>query len=156
VSIDLEGLGDGLSQSERLALHRAEPSCAGCHELMDPIGQAFEAFDAVGRFRTVDELGKPVDTTALISGTRDMDGSVSGAAELGQALAQSQEARECYVLQNFRFFYGRDKTEEDKCSMARLYQAFGDSQQNLSELFVALTQTDAFRYRPVVVPEASP
>ncbi|HVJ20110.1 MAG TPA: DUF1592 domain-containing protein [Polyangiaceae bacterium] len=153
VSVDLEGLGDGLSQSERLALHRAEPSCAGCHALMDPIGQAFESFDAVGRWRTVDELGKAIDTTAEISATRDMDGTVAGAAELGQKLALSQEARECYVLQNFRFFYGRDKVDADKCSLAQLYQAFDAGQHGLAELVVALTQTDAFRYRPVIVPE---
>ncbi len=154
VNVDLEGLGDDLSQSERLALHRAEPSCAGCHELMDPIGQAFESFDAVGRWRTVDELDKPIDTTAVISGTRDSDGTVASAAELGQKLALSQEARECYVLQNFRFFYGRDKTDADKCSMAQLYKAFDAGQHGLAELVVALTQTDAFRYRPVIVPEA--
>ncbi len=154
VNVDLEGLGDNLSQSERLALHRQEPSCAGCHELMDPIGQAFESFDAVGRWRTVDELDRPLDTTAVISGTRDADGTVASAAELGQKLALSQEARECYVLQNFRFFYGRDKTDADNCSMAQLYKAFDAGQHSLAELVVALTQTDAFRYRPVIVPEA--
>jgi hypothetical protein len=156
VNINLEGVGEGLSQSERLELHRAEPSCAGCHALMDPIGQAFEAFDAVGRWRSSDELGKPIDTTAVISGTRDADATVANAAELGQRLAQSQEARECYVLQNFRFFYGRDKAEVDQCSMAQLYKAFDGSQHNLVELLVALTQTDAFRYRSVVAPGVSP
>jgi hypothetical protein len=153
VNLDLEGLGEGLSQRDRLELHRTQPGCAGCHELMDPLGVVFESFDAVGRFRTEDEEGQPVNTSSTISHTLDSDGPVANAAELGQRLAQSEEARACYVLQNFRFFYGRDKTEADRCSMASLSLAFKESGYSLSELVVALTQTDAFRYRPVIVPE---
>ncbi len=154
VNLDLEGLGDGLSQRDRLELHRTQPGCAGCHELMDPLGVVFESFDAVGRFRTTDEDGQPVDTSSTITSTQDADGPVANAAELGQRLAQSEEARACYVLQNFRFFYGRDKTDADRCSMASLSVAFKESGYSLSELVVALSQTDAFRYRPVIVPEA--
>ncbi|WP_437876278.1 DUF1592 domain-containing protein [Sorangium sp. So ce513] len=153
VQLDLEGFGEGLSQRERLERHRTEASCAGCHELMDPLGVVFESFDAVGRFRTTDEAGRPVDTSSVIAHTRDANGPVASAAELGQRLAQSEEARACYVLQNFRFFYGRDRTEADRCSMATLSTAFKESGYSLSELVVALTQTDAFRYRPVTNPE---
>lgn len=153
VQLDLEGLGEGLSQRERLELHRTEPSCAACHNLMDPLGVVFESFDAVGRPRTTDEDGRPVLTSSDVSSTLDVGGSVANAAELGQLLAQSEQARACYVLQNFRFFYGRDKTDADRCSMAALSVAFKESGYSLSELVVALTQTDAFRYRPVIVPE---
>jgi Protein of unknown function (DUF1592)/Protein of unknown function (DUF1588)/Protein of unknown function (DUF1595)/Protein of unknown function (DUF1587)/Protein of unknown function (DUF1585) len=152
VQLDLEGLGSGLTQRQRLEKHRSEPSCAGCHTLMDPIGVVFEGFDAVGRPRTVDESGAAVDTSSDITATRDMNGPVANAAALGQALANSQEARDCYVLQSFRFFYGRDYQTADQCSMAQLFIAFRDSQQSLSELIVSLTQTDQFLYRPA--PEA--
>lgn len=153
VKLDLEGLGEGLSQRERLELHRSEPSCAGCHAMMDPLGVVFESFDAVGRARTTDEEGRPVATSSDISLTRDADGPVANAAELGQRLAQSEQARACYVLQNFRFSHGRDETDADRCSMAALSVAFKESGYSLSELVVALTQTDAFRYRPVITPE---
>ncbi|WP_437569971.1 DUF1592 domain-containing protein [Sorangium sp. So ce542] len=153
VQLDLEGLGEGLSQRERLERHRTDPTCAGCHQMMDPIGVVFESFDAVGRLRTADEDGKPVDTSSTIAYTRDIDGPVASAAELGQRLAESEEARACYVLQSFRFFYGRDRTDADRCSMAALSVAFQESGYSLSELVVALTRTDAFRYRPVIHPE---
>ena len=55
-------LGKNLSVRERLSEHRANPACAGCHNLMDPIGFALENYDAVGRWRTHEE-GKPVDAT---------------------------------------------------------------------------------------------
>jgi hypothetical protein len=152
VQLNLEALGDGLTQRERLEKHRTEPSCAGCHTLMDPIGVVFEGFDAVGRARTMDEGGKPVDTTSTITATHDMDGPVADVVALGKSLANSQEMRDCYLTQSFRFFYGRDFTSADQCSMAELLIAFRDGKQSLSELIVALTQTDQFLYRPA--PEA--
>lgn len=152
VQLDLEGLGSGLTQRQRLEKHREEPSCAGCHNLMDPLGVAFEGFDAVGRPRVVDESGAAVNTSSEITATKDLDGAVADAAALGQALAVSQDVRDCYVLQSFRFFYGRDYQAADQCSMAQLAIAFRDSKQSLSELIVALTQTDQFLYRPA--PEA--
>jgi hypothetical protein len=152
VQLDLEGLGEGLTQRQRLEKHRTEASCSGCHSLMDPLGVAFEGFDAVGRPRTVDEQGQPVELRTELTSTRDVDGPVAGLGELAQKLASSQEVRDCYVTQSFRFFYGRDAQPADQCSMAKLLVAFRDSQQSLSELIVSLTQTDAFLYRPA--PEA--
>lgn len=152
VQLDLEGLGEGLTQRERLQKHREVASCAACHTLMDPIGVVFEGFDAVGRARSVDESGKPVDLKTELSLTRDADGPLSGPNELGAKLANSQEVRDCYVMQSFRFFYGRDYSAADQCSMAELLLAFRDKKQSLSELIVALAQTDNFLYRPA--PEA--
>jgi hypothetical protein len=77
---------------------------------------------------------------------------VAGPTQLGEKLANSQEVRDCYVMQSFRFFYGRDYTLADQCSVAELSLAFRDKKQSLSELIVALTQTDHFLYRPA--PEA--
>ncbi|PYK62072.1 MAG: hypothetical protein DME21_07215, partial [Verrucomicrobia bacterium] len=51
-----------LSVRERLAEHRANSTCASCHNLMDPVGFSLENFDAVGRWRTVEE-GQPIDVT---------------------------------------------------------------------------------------------
>jgi hypothetical protein len=152
VQLNLDGLGEGLTQRQRLEKHRTEASCAGCHNLMDPIGVVFEGFDAVGRPRTLDEGGQAVDTSSEITATRDINGPVTDAAALGKALANSQEVRDCYITQSFRFFYGRDYTTADQCSMAQLLISFRDSKQSLSELIVALAQTDQFLYRPA--PEA--
>ena len=47
---------------ERMEAHRANPACAGCHQLMDPLGFALENFDAVGAWRTR-EAGAPIDAS---------------------------------------------------------------------------------------------
>lgn len=51
-----------LSVRERLAEHRSNAQCASCHNLMDPVGFALENFDAVGRWRDMED-GKPVDAS---------------------------------------------------------------------------------------------
>jgi hypothetical protein len=146
---NLDKTATGVSQRERLEQHRTVESCATCHTLMDPIGVVFEGFDAVGRARTMDEMGLPVVLASEVSGTRDADGPVSSPAELGQKLAQSEQVRGCYVTNNFRFFYGREVEQADACSLARLLVDFKSANYNLTELLVALTRTDAFLYRGV-------
>jgi hypothetical protein len=151
-NVDLSSLdkdATGVSQRDRLEQHRTVATCAGCHNLMDPIGVVFEGFDAVGRARTVDEMGLPVVLASTLSGTSDADGPVADPAELGQRLAQSEQVRACYVTNNFRFFYGHEVEQADACSLARLLVDFKGAGYNLTELLVALTRTDAFLYRGV-------
>jgi Protein of unknown function (DUF1592)/Protein of unknown function (DUF1588)/Protein of unknown function (DUF1585) len=74
------------SVRERLEQHRASPSCAGCHKLMDPLGLALENFDAVGAWRTQDE-GAPIDASGqLVDGTK-----VDGVVTLRQAILRQPE-----------------------------------------------------------------
>jgi hypothetical protein len=58
---------------ERLELHRATPTCAGCHGLIDPLGFALENFDAVGAWRDFD-AGAPVDARGGMADGTDVDG----------------------------------------------------------------------------------
>ena len=67
---------------ERLEAHRANTICASCHKLMDPIGFALESFDAVGRYRVVDENFAPIDNSGVYA-----DGTpINGLAGLRQVL----------------------------------------------------------------------
>ena len=79
--------GTVLTMRERMVAHRANPSCAGCHAMMDPIGLSLENFDAVGRFRTIGESGGPIDASGgFPDGTR-----FTGAAGLREALVARRE-----------------------------------------------------------------
>jgi len=66
-----------LSMRERMEQHRTNPTCASCHKLMDPIGFALENFDAVGKFRTVSEAGKPIDASAQLADGTKIDGPIA-------------------------------------------------------------------------------
>jgi hypothetical protein len=60
----------------RMEAHRANPSCAGCHKIMDPLGFALENFDAVGSWRT-HEAGLPIDASGQLADGTSVDGVVS-------------------------------------------------------------------------------
>ena len=79
---DNQAGGQVLSMRERMAQHRANPACASCHQLMDPLGLSLENFDAVGRWRTRSEAGAAIDASGgLPDGT-----TFEGVAGLRQAL----------------------------------------------------------------------
>ncbi len=130
----------------------ADPACASCHSLMNPIGFIFEHYDGVGQWRD-QQNGKDVDAVGDVVQTDDLDGTYDGAIELAQALATSTQVQECVSSQWFRFSYNRSVTQEDSCSIDQINEAFVASNFNVRELLVALTQTNAFLYRRAVVAE---
>lgn len=150
VDITPPALDPDLTTRERFAQHSDDPDCRGCHVRMDPVGFSFEHYDGVGRWRDSEEGGQPVDAAGELILTRDADGEFYGVVELAQRLAASPQVHQCYITQWFRFAHGRDSTEADACTLERLESAFVGSELGVEELLVALTQTDAFRFRPAV------
>lgn len=130
---------------EQFAQHSEDPVCAGCHAMMDPIGFGFEHFDGLGRYREL-EWNLPIDASGQLTST-DVDGPFNGVTELAALLASSEQVKNCVVSQWFRFGYGRFETELDECTVGQLRGAFAAANYDIKELIVALTQTEAFRYR---------
>ena len=76
---------------ERLAMHHnAGPACNGCHQFMDPIGLGMEAFDPLGRKRTVYPDGRPVETDSALFGT-----PFKGFEDLNDLLAAMPDVQRC-------------------------------------------------------------
>ncbi len=135
------------STRERYSEHSSNPACRGCHQLMDPIGFGFEHYDGMGRYREK-EGTHPIDAKGELLMT-DVDGTYDGAIELSKKLAKSKQVSSCVVTHWFRFAYGRSETELDGCSLQSLTKSFAEKGYDMRELVVALTQTDAFRFRKV-------
>lgn len=152
VALELPPIDQDQTQKDRLAEHRENPRCAACHNMMDPLGVVFEQFDAVGRFRTEDEFGRTIDVTSEVEFTSDANGPISHAADLAKKLAASQQARDCFTTQIFRYSYGRAETQADSCAQKQLREKFAASGYRLQELIVSLTQTDTFLFRPAPTP----
>ena len=78
----------GLTERQLIEKHSSDPVCANCHKRMDPFGFALEGFDAIGRARTKDSAGLPIDTaTTLPDGTH-----INGLAGLREALLSTRSA----------------------------------------------------------------
>jgi hypothetical protein len=132
---------------ERAAAHRTAPECAGCHAAFDPIGFAFETFDAIGRFRTMDG-GKAVESQVDLTDTK-IDGSYANAVALGAKLGGAPDVQACVAKQWLRFALGREDGADDRPSLDNAIKGFQDSSGNLPELLLGVVRSDAFRHQRV-------
>lgn len=144
----------GGTTRQRFATHSANACAKGCHALMDPYGFAFEHYDGIGRFRTMDN-GQPVDA----SGSASFDGvdhAYTDATQLTQALATSDSVRSCFAKQWFRFALSRPDTEADGASIAAVSAAFAKNQFDIRDLAPAIASSRSFRFRSLAAGEPSP
>ena len=129
----------------RYAQHSAQPLCAGCHRSIDGVGFGLENFDSMGQYRELDN-GLPVDASGSLDSTR-VGGTFTGAAELGQALADSPVVSACVAKHWFRFANGRRDDPADKADLDVVNAAFTDADGDVRELLKAIVLSDAFRLR---------
>jgi len=132
-----------ISVRERLAEHRADPACSGCHNPMDPLGFALENYDAVGRWRTVD-LGLPVDPSGeLVDGTH-----VSGVADLEAALLQRPEMFASTLTERLlTFALGRGVEYYDEPAIRRIVRNARSSNFRFSSLILGISASTPFQMR---------
>lgn len=139
-------LGSDATEHEIFSAIMKNPSCGGCHKLMDPIGFGFENYDAIGAFRTAYH-GKPVSPAGELIDAGSSSKKFSGIHELANILEASPEVQDCMSLQVFRYAMGRSDEAKDQCSVNQLKQKFKSSGGSFSQLFRALVEDDAFRAR---------
>jgi hypothetical protein len=96
--------GSNVSVRDALNEHASNPSCAGCHSLIDPIGFTFENFDATGAWRTVDN-GVPIDNSGTLYGTGGAP--VDGAQGIAGAIVADQRFVQSIVKQAMTYGIGR-------------------------------------------------
>jgi hypothetical protein len=140
---------------ERFRQHTEQETCAGCHRLIDGVGFGFERYDQLGRYRAT-ENGLDVDESGEVVAITEqaLNGPFVGPVELSNRIAVSAQARACLASNWYRYTFGRAELPEDSCSVAQVQTRFEESAGNLKELLVALTQTDAFLYRPAIAEAA--
>jgi hypothetical protein len=138
----------GESPLDTQARHRADPACASCHNLIDPVGTGLERFGAIGELRASYPNGKPVPKGGEITGLTTP--GYAGGVELGRVLHDEPRVRACAVAHLFRWAAGRSEGEtgaNDACTLADLTARFRQAKDSFPELVVALVRSDAFRYR---------
>jgi hypothetical protein len=137
----------GQTNRERVSAHTGPGTCgAGCHAtIINPIGFAFENFDAMGQLRDADN-GKPIDTSSEYDFG---DGLVpfDGAAELMPLLAASPRAHACYARHLAEFGLGRDVDDQDRLLIDSLQRASVLEGESIKEMFMAVVASPAFGRR---------
>lgn len=143
---DLPEPGAAETTRERYEMHVSEPSCAGCHVLMDPIGFGFESLDASGRYRS-DENGFPIDDSGTVVGLgMAQDVPFVGPVELAAALAGAPAVSECVTAQMASFAFGMS-TESTECIVDGPAEQMVNGEIGMVDAFVAFAGTEHFLHR---------
>jgi predicted ATP-grasp superfamily ATP-dependent carboligase len=132
---------------ERFSVVHAN-ECWRCHKKMNPLGMPFEAYNHVGRWRSL-EKEKPVNTLGGIShsGVAALDGDVSDVREMMERLANSDLVRQSFIRHVFRYWMGRNELLSDSQTLIAMEKAYVENDGSFKELLVALLTSDSFLYR---------
>ncbi len=142
---------EGETLRERITRHTGKGTCGeACHgNLINPLGFAFEHYDPLGRWQTMD-AGKPVDAADQFV-FRDGAKQYDGAVELAQLMADSDEAHRCYVAHMLEYGYARGPQKADNALIQKVADASRAGTRSIKQIILELTKSDAFLYR---APEA--
>ena len=143
---DLEESGDSvdgrfLSVAEQMAMHRANPACSSCHNVIDPIGLALDNFDVTGAWRIKDR-GVPVDASGrLYDGT-----PISGPKDLREALLARSDVMITYFTESLiSYALGRRVEYYDMPAIRNIVSEAEDNDFRISSFVLGIANSAAFR-----------
>jgi cytochrome c553 len=132
---------------ERMEQHRANPACASCHRMIDPIGLALENFDVTGAWRIKDN-GTPVDAASTLYDGTPLDGP----ADLRQALLKrSRVLVQTFAENLMTFALGRRLGHEDMPAVRGIVRQAEAEHHQLSAFVLAIVKSPAFRMKSGIV-----
>jgi hypothetical protein len=128
---------------EKIELHRENPTCAACHQIMDPIGLALENFDLVGRWRD-NENGFPLNTyTQLVDGTQ-----IDGPVLLRKALlARSQSLVTTITEKLLIYALGRGIEAENMPAVRKVLHSAAAGDYRFSDVVLGIVNSEPFLMR---------
>jgi hypothetical protein len=133
---------EGASLRQKLEAHRADPVCASCHQLMDPIGFGLENYDGIGAFRT-DDNGFDIDA----SGTLPDGTEFNGANELAKLISTDPRFAKCATQKTFVYALGRGVSSDDKDYLQGISEQFAAGGYKLKDLLALIAASEPFRFR---------
>ena len=129
---------------ERMAAHRANPVCAACHTMIDPTGFALEGFDAIGRYRRVDEWFNEIDTSGILPDGTSFD----GAAELREALVQHPERFvSTFTEKLMTYALGRGLEYYDMPAVRKIVREAEVSGYGIQSVIIGIVNSYPFQHR---------
>jgi hypothetical protein len=139
------------SVRDRMADHRKNPVCAACHSMIDPAGFALENFDAVGRWRDVDEASQPIEAAGVLP-----DGTKFGSlAEFRQALVGHPERFVRTVTERLlTYALGRGVSYFDAPAMRTIAREAAHNDYRFSSMILGVVNSVPFQMRRSAPPAA--
>jgi len=142
----LKGNGEGEKPKtlrEQLAEHRADPVCASCHKVMDPVGFALENFDAVGAWRTQEPGGRIDASGQLADGTR-----VDGVVTLRNAILDKPDLFVATMTEKLMIYaLGRGIDARDMPAVRAVMRDAAAHDYRFSSIVLGIARSAPFRLR---------
>ena len=136
--------GEALSVRERMEQHRADPACASCHEVMDPLGFALENFDGIGRWRTTSEANTPIDASGVLPDGTQFEGPV-GLREL--LVSRRQQFVTTVTERLLTYALGRGVENYDAPAVRKIIQEAAPSDYRWSSIIMGIVKSVPFQMR---------
>ncbi len=135
--------GQELTTRQKVERHRADPTCASCHDRIDPLGFALENFDVIGRWRTEDEGGE-IDPSGVLANGDD----VSGVEGLKRYLTGDAERFAGATVERLLTYgLGRELDARDQPSIRRILSSAEADGYRFGDLIVAIVRSAPFQMR---------
>src|SRR5262245_14724007 len=151
-ALDESNVAANLPMRERMAAHRSNPACANCHRTIDPVGFAFENFNAVGQWREADADEQPVDPSAALPGA----GEFRGIDGLEDALLSRPELfAETLTEHLLTFALGRGVGYYDAPAVRKIVRDAEKDGYRFSSLILGIVKSAPFQMRSARMNEAS-
>lgn len=135
-----------LTVRQRTELHRTNPVCANCHQILDPIGFGLEKFDAIGRWRERDSNGQTIDTTGELPGGKRF----SGPADLKTILSErNRDVARNLVEKLLGYALGRKLEGYDEIVVDDLMGELARDGYRMRELITGVVTSYPFTHRRI-------
>lgn len=134
-------MDENLTLRERFAAHRTSPSCAGCHTRIDPLGFAFENFDAAGLWREKYDNGRDVDASGTLFGRHEFENVVDFKDAL---LVEKDRVTKAFAGHVLSYALGRELDVADGPALNRITAATADDEYRFHTLIKEIVRSKPF------------
>ncbi|MBM3779115.1 MAG: DUF1592 domain-containing protein [Acidimicrobiia bacterium] len=143
------GSGKSLTMRERMAAHRKNPTCAGCHSMIDPVGFALENFDPTGKWRSLDPAMSKIDVTGTLpDGTK-----FTTLGEFRGALTARPERFASSLAEKLlTYALGRGLESFDMPTVRAITRSASAADYRFSAIVLGIVKSPAFQMRRSLVP----
>jgi hypothetical protein len=137
----------------RLEQHRENPTCKGCHGVIDPYGLALETFSATGQWRDFDaQAQEPIDATTELPG----GGAINGPVELRQALLRRPDQFvQSLTTKLMMYALGRELEYFDMPQVRAIVRDAEDDDYRFAAIVTGIVNSDSFRLQALPHAEAN-
>ncbi len=134
-----EATDEAPTMRERLEQHFEDPSCAGCHKMMDLVGLGLENFDGIGQWRDL-ENNAPIDPSGNIDGVEFLN-----AWEMGEVVSNHRNLGPCLTDQVYSYALGHRMTDAEEAHQDWLVENLEYNEWNFNSLVRTIALSEAFR-----------